>query len=76
VGGGLRLDRREVSDARWVTVDEIWGLEKFFGGAASFSRTFTAYCQACCCHEKLFEGDRRFFQRVFLFLCLAREVAV
>ncbi|MBI3304035.1 MAG: NUDIX domain-containing protein [Deltaproteobacteria bacterium] len=41
VSGELTLDRRAVSEARWLTVDEIWGL------------------------ERIFVGDREFFQQVF-----------
>jgi NADH pyrophosphatase NudC (nudix superfamily) len=36
VGGELTLDRREVSDACWVTVDEISGLEQTFAGDRLF----------------------------------------
>ena len=36
VSGGLALDRREVSDARWMTVDEIYSLEKTFDGDREF----------------------------------------
>ncbi len=36
VGGALTLDRREVSDARWVTVNEICGLGQTFAGDREF----------------------------------------
>ena len=36
VGGALTLDRREVSDVRWVTVNEICGLGQTFAGDREF----------------------------------------
>jgi NADH pyrophosphatase NudC (nudix superfamily) len=36
VDGGLTLNRREVSDARWVPVDEIGSLEQTFAGDREF----------------------------------------
>ena len=36
VGGELVLEKREVSDARWLTVDEICGLDSTFEGDREF----------------------------------------
>ncbi len=36
IGGELVLEKREVSDARWLTVDEICGLDSTFEGDREF----------------------------------------
>jgi len=36
VSGELMLDPREVSEARWLTIDEIWSLEPTFAGDREF----------------------------------------
>jgi len=38
VGGELALDKREVSDACWLTVEEICGMEGTFEGDREFYR--------------------------------------
>ena len=39
VAGELVLERREVSDGRWLTVDEICGLDSTFEGDREFYQT-------------------------------------